>query len=147
MIMASEEVQVLLVDDDEVDVLLLREAFEANGIANPLHVARDGVEGLEMLRGDPGHPPVPRPNLILLDLNMPRMNGIEFLQELRDDPKLHDSVVFVLTTSDDERDRLAAYDHLVAGYIVKADVGDDFGHLIRLFKEFTHTVKLPTRRN
>jgi CheY-like chemotaxis protein len=107
---------ILLVDDDEIDVMNVRRAFEKGKIENPLFHAEDGLAALEMLRDGT----VPRQRrLVLLDLNMPRMNGIEFLKELRDDPELHGTAVVVLTTSDEERDRLEAYHFHVAGYLVK----------------------------
>jgi len=114
--MRSSMVNILLVEDDEVDVMNVRRAFQKNDIKNPLWVAANGVEGLEMLRS--GQVPRDR-RLVLLDLNLPRMNGIEFLRELRADPVLRLTPVVVLTTSDDERDRVNAYDLNVAGYILK----------------------------
>ncbi len=107
---------ILLVDDDEIDVMNVRRAFEKGKIQNPLFHAEDGLVALEMLRS--GALPKSR-RLVLLDLNMPRMNGIEFLRELRKDPELHGTAVVVLTTSDEERDRLEAYNFHVAGYLVK----------------------------
>lgn len=110
---------ILLVDDDDVDVMNVERAFRKNNIVNPLYVARDGLEALEMLRTD-GAGGVPKERrLILLDLNMPRMNGLEFLRELREDPELRYLTVIVLTTSDDERDKVEAYNLNVAGYIIK----------------------------
>lgn len=107
---------ILLVEDDEVDVMNVRRSFKKNNIANPLHVASDGIEALAMLRA--GTLPRER-RLVLLDLNMPRMSGIEFLRELRADPDLRSTPVVVLTTSNEERDRIEAYDLNVAGYILK----------------------------
>ena len=107
---------ILLVDDDQIDVMNVRRAFERGKIDNPLFHAYDGLAALEMLR-DGTVPPERR--LVLLDLNMPRMNGIEFLRELRADPELRSTSVVVLTTSDEERDRLEAYGFNVAGYLVK----------------------------
>src|SRR4051812_14143501 len=107
---------ILLVDDDEIDVMNVRRAFDKGKIDNPLFVASDGLGALEMLRD--GTLPRGR-RLVLLDLNMPRMNGIEFLRELRADPALRGTPVVVLTTSDEERDRLEAYDLHVAGYLLK----------------------------
>lgn len=107
---------ILLVDDDEIDVMNVRRAFEKGKIENPLFHAEDGLVALELLRS--GSIPKNR-RLVLLDLNMPRMNGIEFLRELRKDPELHGTAVVVLTTSDEERDRLEAYNFHVAGYLVK----------------------------
>jgi CheY-like chemotaxis protein len=117
--MESRLLNILLVDDDEVDVMNVQRAFRKNNILNPLYVAHNGLEALELLRGD-GPDAVPRDRrLILLDLNMPKMNGLEFLREIRADPELHNLTVIVLTTSDDERDKVEAYNLNVAGYIVK----------------------------
>lgn len=110
---------ILLVDDDELDIMNVQRAFKKNNIINPLFVAHNGLEALEMLRStEPGAMPKER-RLVLLDLNMPRMNGLEFLRELRGDPELHALTVIVLTTSDDERDKVEAFNLNVAGYIVK----------------------------
>lgn len=114
-------INVLLVEDDEVDVMNVKRAFKKNNITNPLYIATNGVEALEMLRGANGIPPtVPaQRRLILLDLNMPRMGGIEFLQELRADPDLKSTPVVVLTTSNQDQDRVEAYNLNVAGYLLK----------------------------
>ena len=113
-------INILLVEDDEVDVMNVRRAFKKGRITNPLYVAGNGIEALEMLR-DKGHPaiiPTDR-RLILLDLNMPKMNGIEFLTELRADPLLKQIPVVILTTSNEDRDRVSAYNLNVAGYLLK----------------------------
>ncbi len=112
----DRKLNILLVDDDELDVMNVQRAFRKNNIQNPLFVAHDGVEGLERLRD--GTVPDQR-RLVLLDLNMPRMNGIEFLRELRADPALRNTSVVVLTTSGEDRDRVDAYHLNVAGYIIK----------------------------
>lgn len=137
--MNTRTVTVLLVEDDEVDVELVRRAFEKHRIANPLMVSKDGVAALELLRANE----VPRPYIILLDLNMPRMGGIEFLKNLRADPDLSDSVVFVLTTSTADADRWQAYQQHVAGYCVKSRVGADFLELTGLLKAYWRVVELP----
>ena len=93
------EVNILLVEDDEVDVMAVKRALKTLKIANPFFRAADGIEALEMLRGTGGKKQLPSPYIVLLDLNMPRMDGLEFLDELRQDPALHRSVVFVMTTS------------------------------------------------
>jgi CheY-like chemotaxis protein len=108
---------ILLVDDDEVDVMNVQRAFKKNNILNPLFVASDGIQALEMLR-EPTLIPRER-RLVLLDLNMPRMNGLELLRALREDPALRTITVVVLTTSDDDRDKVEAYNLNVAGYILK----------------------------
>jgi CheY-like chemotaxis protein len=114
--MDARALNVLLVDDDEVDVMNVQRAFKKNNILNPLYVAHNGLEALELLRGNK----VPNERrLILLDLNMPKMNGLEFLREVRNDPELRSLTVIVLTTSADERDKVEAYNLNVAGYIVK----------------------------
>jgi CheY-like chemotaxis protein len=115
----SKLLHILLVDDDDIDVMNVQRAFRKNNILNPLFVARDGIEALEVLRGE-GPMPMPKERrLVLLDLNMPRMNGLEFLRAIRDDAELRCLTVIVLTTSDDERDKVEAYNLNVAGYIVK----------------------------
>jgi CheY-like chemotaxis protein len=139
----DREVSVLLVDDDDVDVMAVKRAFQAARISNPITVARDGVEGLARLRGDDGMPKLKRPYVIVLDLNMPRMDGIEFLTELRADEEHHDAVVFVLTTSKDDTDRSRSYDKNVAGYILKSEVGEGFLRLTELLDNFWRVVLLP----
>ena len=139
----QREVHILLIDDDDVDVMAVKRAFKKQKIANPLRVARDGIEGLAMLRGEDGHEPIARPYIIILDLNMPRMDGLEFLAELRKDPSHRDAVVFVLTTSKADEDRAASYDQNVAGYIVKSDVGEGFLNVTRLLDSYWRVVLLP----
>ena len=135
-------VTLLLVEDDVVDAEAIQRAFRRHRIANPFVVVRDGVEALAALRGD-GRPAVPRPFVVLLDLNMPRMNGVEFLEALRADPDLARTVVFVLTTSDREEDKVAAYDHHVAGYILKSRAGEDFLEVVELLRAYWRLVELP----
>ena len=107
---------ILLVDDDEVDVIIVKRAFANARLTNQLFIARDGTEALEALRS--GTWPRER-RIMLLDLNMPRMNGIELLREIRNDPELKSLTVIVMTTSTDERDRVEAFQLNVSGYIVK----------------------------
>jgi CheY-like chemotaxis protein len=110
---------ILLVDDDDIDVKNVKRAFVKNKIINPLFTAGNGHEALDVLRGT-GEQAMPKERrLVLLDLNMPKMNGLEFLREIRQDPDLRCLTVIVLTTSADERDRVEAYNFNVAGYIVK----------------------------
>ena len=131
---------ILLVEDDEVDVMNVRRAFKKANICNPLYVAGNGLEGLEMLRGDQ----IPRERrLILLDLNMPKMNGIEFLREVRADEELKHTPVVVLTTSDDERDRVDAYNLSVAGYILKPVTFSNFVEAMATLNKYWTLVEMP----
>mgnify|MGYP001824486860 CR=1 FL=1 len=124
--MLDENAVILLVEDDRVDIMTVKRAMQKNAIGNPVHVARTGVEALAMLRGD-GAPKIePAPSLILLDLNLPKMGGIEFLKELRADPDLQDMPVIVLTSSNEPRDRAAAFEYDVEDYIVKPHSFDEF---------------------
>jgi CheY-like chemotaxis protein len=131
---------ILLVEDDQVDVMNVRRAFEKNRITNPLFVAGDGVEALEMLRA--GKVPSTR-RLILLDLNMPRMNGIEFLRALRQDPALQHTPVVILTTSNAERDKIEAYNLNVAGYLLKPVTFLNFVELTAALNKYWTLVELP----
>lgn len=141
--MQTQPVKILLVDDDDVDAEMVVRGFRNHRIANPITVAENGVEGLKILRRN-GREPFSKPFLILLDLNMPAMNGFEFLDELRDDPDLRDSIVFVLTTSSAETDRARSYRKNVAGYIVKSDVGPSFKKAVDLLECYWTIVTLPT---
>ena len=131
---------ILLVEDDEVDVMNVRRAFRKNNITNPLWVAGNGLEALDLLRS--GEIPADR-RLVLLDLNMPRMNGIEFLRELRADPELAATPVVVLTTSDDERDRVEAYNLNVAGYILKPVTFVNFVEAMATLNRYWTLVEMP----
>jgi CheY-like chemotaxis protein len=131
---------ILLVEDDQVDVMNVRRAFERNRIANPLFVAGDGLEALEMLRN--GRVPDSR-RIVLLDLNMPRMSGIEFLRELRRDPVLMHTPVVILTTSNDDRDKIEAYNLNVAGYLVKPVTFINFVELMAALNKYWTLVELP----
>ena len=123
---------ILLVEDDRVDIMTVQRALKKIDVSNPLYVARTGVEALGMLRGD-GFPRIdPAPSLILLDLNLPRMGGIEFLKELRADPVLRSLSVIVLTSSNEPSDRAAAFEYEVDDYIVKPHSFDDFSRAIAL---------------
>lgn len=141
--MNTQSVSILLIDDDDVSAESVERGLRQARIANPMFRARHGEEGLGMLRGAAGLPAVPRPYVILLDLNMPRMNGHEFLAELRADPELSGSVVFVLTTSESAGDREAAYAQHVAGYCVKDQAGRDFVRLIDMLDQYWQVVVLP----
>lgn len=136
----SKDIHILLVDDDQLDVTLLKRSFTKEKISNPISVAGDGIEALEMLRDGR----VPRPYLILLDINMPRMDGHEFMQEVRQDPTLHDAIIFVLTTSNDEEDRFRAYNRNVAGFLVKRNAGPGFLDAIKMIDAYWRVVEFPS---
>jgi CheY-like chemotaxis protein len=118
--MLNKDEIILLIEDDRVDIMTVQRALKKNKISNPLHIARTGLEALNMLRGDNGVEKISLPPaLILLDLNLPKMSGIEFLSELRSDPELKELHIIVLTSSDEPKDRSAAFKYDVDDYIVK----------------------------
>jgi CheY-like chemotaxis protein len=136
-------VQLLHVDDDDLCLIGMKRAFKAAKIVNPISVARDGVDALDMLRGTNGRTRVPRPYTILLDLNMPRMGGIEFLQELRKDEELRNSIVFILTASDTNEDKVRADNLGVAGYILKSNAANAFTETAALLDTYWRVVEFP----
>ena len=145
--MSDNTVTLLLVEDDDVAAEAVERAFRRAKISNPIVRARDGIEALVKLRDKSVPRAVPRPDLILLDLKMPRMNGLTFLQELRNDPELKQTIVFVLTTSDSEKDRDDAYKYLIAGYIAKSRAGQDFMELIQLLDLYWRVVEFPPQKH
>ena len=129
--MLNVDETILLIEDDRVDIMTVQRALKKNAISNPLYVARTGLEALCMLRGGKGHEKIsPPPALILLDLNLPKMSGIEFLHELRGDPELKDLRIIVLTSSNEPKDRAAAFEYDVDDYIVKPHSFDEFTRAI-----------------
>ena len=131
---------ILLVDDDEVDVMTVKRAFTKANITNKVYVATNGVEALEMLRSD--QVPTTR-RLVLLDLNMPRMNGIEFLREIRKDPALMNLTVVVLTTSNEDRDRVEAFQLNVAGYLLKPVTFQQFAEVMSTINKYWALMEMP----
>jgi CheY-like chemotaxis protein len=139
-----ELADVLLVEDDPGDVLMTREAFEHHHITNTLHVVGDGEQALQFLRRDGEYADVPRPGLILLDLNLPRRNGLEVLADLKADDDLLSIPVVVLTTSQAEEDILRSYSLHANAYISKPVDFDRFTDVIRqINKFFLKLVQLP----
>jgi CheY-like chemotaxis protein len=143
--MTKRTVNVLLVEDDEVDVMNVQRAFKCNRIENSLYVANNGLAALDMLRGSDSDPPmVPEHRrLVLLDINMPKMNGLEFLQELRQDESLKSTPVVVLTTSDADQDRLEAYRLNVAGYILKPVTFATFANVVVALNQYWALCEIP----
>jgi CheY-like chemotaxis protein len=130
---------IILVDDDEVDVIIVKRAFSTANLTNKLFIARDGIEALEMLRGDT----IPKMRrVMLLDINMPRMNGIELLREIRADPALKGLSVIVMTTSTEERDRVDAFKLNVAGYIVKPVTFNAFVETMTMLNKYWTLMEL-----
>ena len=141
---AREIVDVLLVEDDEGDVLMTREAFEHHKIQNRLHVVGDGKQALEFLRKAGRYADAPRPGLILLDVNLPRLSGLEVLAELKQDDKLLTIPVIMLTTSQAEQDILRSYSLHANAYISKPVGFQPFIDAIRQIDTFfLNLVKLP----
>ncbi|PZV08743.1 MAG: two-component system response regulator [Leptolyngbya sp.] len=143
--MTKRTVNVLLVEDDEVDVMNVQRAFKRNRIDNPLYVANNGLAALNMLRGSDSDPPAmpAHRRLVLLDINMPKMNGLEFLQELRQDESLKSTPVVVLTTSDADQDRLEAYRLNVAGYILKPVTFATFAEVVASLNQYWALCEIP----
>lgn len=143
--MVERVINILLVEDDEVDVMNVKRAFKKYKITNPLYVAGNGIEAFEMLRSHNNTPPeVPETRrLILLDLNMPKMNGIEFLHRIRDDEVLKRTPVIVLTTSDEDRDRIEAYNLNVAGYILKPVTFANFAEVMVALNKYWTLCEMP----
>jgi CheY-like chemotaxis protein len=141
--MLHSPVTILLVEDDMIDAMAIKRAFRELKIANKVIEAANGIEALEHLRGENGHEKLPSPCLVLLDLSMPRMGGIEFLEELRKDPSLRRTVVFVMTTSKADEDRTRAYEKNVAGYVLKDRVGEAFLDTVRMLNSYWLLIEFP----
>lgn len=140
----AQPVEILLVEDNPGDVDLTLEALEEAKLRNNVHVATDGVEAMDFLRREGSYAEVPRPDLVLLDLNLPRKDGREVLKEIKEDPKLKRIPVVVLTTSEAEEDVLDAYEYSANAYIVKPVDFDRFLRTIRSLEDFWLTVvRLP----
>jgi len=140
---ATREVRFLIVDDDKVSVMSMQRTLKKLKIVNPIQVARDGVEALEILNAEVAkHGKLP-PYIVTLDLNMPRMNGLEFLAEIRSHPDLNKLIVFVLTTSDTPRDVAKAYENNVAGYVVKDNPSETLPKALDMIGTYSRLVELP----
>ncbi len=146
MMIIDKPVEILLVEDNEGDVGLIEEVFEEAKIRNNLHVAEDGEEAILFLRGEGKFSGSPRPDIILLDLNLPKKDGREVLREIKEDDNLKNIPVVVLTTSRAEKDILRSYDLHANAYVTKPL---DFDQLIKVVKSIENfwleVVKLPTK--
>ncbi|MDQ1625614.1 MAG: hypothetical protein QOJ49_1112 [Actinomycetota bacterium] len=142
----ARQIEVLLVEDDPGDVLMTREAFEDHKVQNQLHVVNDGVEAMAFLRREGEHAQAPRPDLVLLDLNLPRMDGREVLNAIKSDPDLASIPVVILTTSEAEEDVLRSYSLHANAYVTKPVDFERFIKVVRQIDEFFVTVvRLPSR--
>jgi CheY-like chemotaxis protein len=135
----SPSFSILLVDDDDVAAEAVVRGLRKHSMECPIVIAEDGMVGLQILRGTHTRK-ITKPFIVLLDLNMPRMNGLEFLREVRHDAALKGTVVFVLTTSGAQADLERAYEHSIAGYMVKSAVGPQFKNLARFLLEYRSIV-------
>jgi CheY-like chemotaxis protein len=136
-------VHLLHVEDDDLCIMGLARAFKKAKIANPISFAHDGIDALEMLRGTNDRERFPRPYVILLDLNLPRMGGVGFLKELRKDEDLKKSIVFIMTTSGADEDKVKAYNLGVAGYILKTNPANAFLETTALLDTYWRVVEFP----
>jgi CheY-like chemotaxis protein len=137
-------IDVLLVEDDRGDTLMIKEAFADNKVRNRLNCVADGVEALAFLRREGEYADAPRPDLVLLDLNLPRKDGREVLQEIKSDPELRTIPVVVLTTSEAEEDILRSYELHANAYVTKPVDFDRFIEVVRQIDEFfVEVVRLP----
>ncbi|MGH2545664.1 MAG: response regulator [Actinomycetota bacterium] len=142
----SSAIEILLVEDNPADVRLTKEALRDSKVANNLHTAGDGLEALRFLRREEEHVDAPRPDLILLDLNLPLMSGREVLEQVKDDKDLRRIPVVVLTTSEAEQDIVRSYDLHANAYVRKPVDFDQFTEVVRLIEDFWFTVvKLPPK--
>ena len=143
---AEREIQVLLVEDDPGDVLMTREAFEDYKVHNQLHVVNDGEQAMAFLRNEGEYAELPRPDLVLLDLNLPRMDGREVLRQVKGDPALRAIPIVVLTTSEADEDILRSYELHANAYVTKPVDFDHFIEVVRMTDDFfVNIVKLPRR--
>jgi CheY-like chemotaxis protein len=146
MAQPTRQIEVLLVEDDPGDVLMTREAFADYKVANQLHVVQDGADAMAFLRREGDFSGAPRPDLVLLDLNLPRMDGREVLQAIKSDAELASIPVVVLTTSEAEEDVLRSYSLHANAYVTKPVDFERFIEVVRQIDDFFVTVvRLPNR--
>ncbi len=148
--MGKKPFEVLLAEDDEHDVVAVRRAWKKYHVANPLYVVNDGEDCLDFLhqRGKYSEPgSAPRPGILLLDINMPKLDGLSVLKSIREDAKLHRLPVIVLTTSKAEEDRLKSYDLGANAYIVKPVGFENFSRAVRTISLFWQLVELPEKND
>lgn len=144
MYQLDKSINFMLVDDDEIDIKDMQRTFKKNKIDNPIHVATNGLDALNKLLGKNGEKKLtPTPKIIILDINMPKMNGLEFIKNIRTHKKLKSLLVFILTTSNSEKDKLEAYNLNVAGYIVKPFQVSEFMEIISSLHRYWNLLEFP----
>lgn len=141
--MKSLEVAIVLVEDDDIDAMTVKRGLAAANIENRVIRARDGVEALDILQGSNGQEKLSPPYLLLVDIRMPRLDGLGLVRQIRNIRALQRTVVFMLTNSDNDRDLTAAYDSHVAGYIVKSNAHDHFRRLANMLEYYLMIVSPP----
>lgn len=141
--MKTKPVKILLVEDDSIDVKAFQRAMAKLKISNPITISRDGVEAWEFLQQCVKDGGISTPSLVILDINMPRMTGLELLTKIRKDTNLRHLIVFVLTTSNDEKDKFEAFNMNVAGYMLKSDMGNSFIRAVELIDSYWRVVEFP----
>ena len=141
--MNPSAVTILLVEDDDIDAATVERGLTSAKIINPLVRVRDGVEALDLLLGRNAQQKLHHPYLLLVDIRLPRLDGLELIREIRRNQALRRTIIFVLTTSASDRDRIAAYDEHVAGYIVKSNTPDQFLRLARMLEYYLLIVEQP----
>lgn len=144
MLLQGDPIQILLVEDNPGDVRLTAETLRAGKVANDLHVAKDGEAAMAFLRQEAPHADAPRPDLVILDLNLPRKDGIEVLTEIKDDESLHVIPIVILTTSAAERDVLQSYELKANAFVTKPIGVHDFIAAVTSIEDFwLNIVRLP----
>lgn len=143
--MMDQAIKMLLIEDDEVDAEAVIRAFAKQEVHTVITAVSNGVEALEVMLNKERKDALAWPYLILLDLNMPRMNGLEFLHAIRQNPELKRSIVFMLTTSNQDEDKRAAYEEHVAGYFVKSKAGKDYVPITKLIELYWQLVEFPPK--
>lgn len=136
-------VSILMVEDDELDIQSFKICLKKERILNPFFSVKNGEDALTVLRGQHPEIAISKPYLVVMDINMPRMNGIECLTEIRKDDDLKDTVVFFMTTSEDEKDVYEAYNLNIAGYMVKSNLGDNFLRSVHMLDKYFHAIIMP----
>ena len=139
----TSQITILLVEDDDVDAATITRGLAHASILSPVVRARDGIEALNLLLGTNGQTRLRPPYLLLVDIRMPRLDGLALVRSIRSNPALQRTIIFILTSSDSERDRIAAYDAHVAGYIIKSHAPEQYKALAAMLEYYLLIVSPP----